>query len=97
MPSGRKSVAELLGLSQAGDDPPNVRYKSWEDVKTVTIMQFPVVVDWAPAEVMTEIESALRECIEAVSEAHELIEKNRGEIQSLGDETRRLLAELKVA
>ena len=44
-----------------------------------------------------EITSALRECVTAVSEAHRQIENNCEEINRLGEETRRLISELKAA
>src|SRR5436305_3633972 len=43
------------------------------------------------ADVEQEITTALRECVTAVAEAHEQMQSNRGEIEWLGEETRRLL------
>lgn len=43
------------------------------------------------------LNAAINECVMAVSQAHEQIEKNRPEIESLGRETRQLLSELKAA
>lgn len=51
----------------------------------------------AAVEAGQKFTTALQECVIAVSEAHEQIESNRGEIERLGEETRRLLSELKAA
>jgi hypothetical protein len=44
-----------------------------------------------------ELYTSVSECVAAVTQAHEQIEKNRPEIEALGRETRRLLSELKAA
>lgn len=46
---------------------------------------------------LDELDAAINECVAAVSQAHEQIEKNRPEIEALGKETRQLLSELKGA
>jgi len=44
-----------------------------------------------------ELYTAVKECVAAVTRAHEQIEKNRLEVEALGRETRKLLSELKAA
>ena len=44
-----------------------------------------------------ELYRSINECVAAVAQAHEQIEKNRPEIEALGKETRRLLSELNTA
>lgn len=45
---------------------------------------------------LDELYSAVTECVTAVDQVHEQIEKNRPEIEALRKETRRLLSELEV-
>jgi ABC-type transporter Mla subunit MlaD len=51
----------------------------------------------ATADLFEALDAAINEFVMAVSQAHDQIEKNRPEIESLGRETRQLLSELKAA
>lgn len=69
-----------------------------EDViQDIALKCLPLALEEMPAGVEQAIDAAVRECVKAVCEAHEQIESNRGEIEALGEETRRLLSELKAA
>jgi hypothetical protein len=60
---------------------------------TIEDSQPEIVID----DTFDELGTSINECIAAVTEAHEHIEKNRPEIETLGKETRRLLSELNAA
>ena len=60
---------------------------------TIEDSQSDIVIE----DTFDELSTSINECIAAVAEAHEQIEKNRLEIEALGKETRQLLSELRVA
>lgn len=67
-----------------------------EYVKRV-VLNFILEEDVSVDNVEHEITEAIRECVTAMSDAHEQMQNNRREIEQLGKETRRLLSELKAA
>ena|SRR2546423_14229321 len=65
--------------------------------KIITVWHFLVETDEPRADAEQDFTSAVQECVNAVWEAHKQMQSNRGEINRLREETRRLLAELKAA
>lgn len=63
----------------------------------LTVMHIPFLAEGTPEEVGSMFDSAVKECAEAVTRAHDQIERNRGEIERLGEETRDLISKMLAA
>lgn len=95
--SGRARKRIALGASNTTDERSKI-IMAWAEGKSLS--QISKESGKSIGEVNRVLKAAQKEIVEAVRavlEAHEQIEKNRREIQLLGEMTRRLLDELKVA
>jgi hypothetical protein len=96
-PLRAKAVPDGDEPPPGGYAPPHYAAIREDPVRDGAIMYLPLVIEGTPNEAEKALGDAVRGCVEAVVDAHAQMAANRAEVSALGEETRRLLSELKAA